>query len=185
MVSLMDSATPNGRQFDIYLDVNVSVVVNVETEDDAAVVFHEMEEYMEREGEFSFLHRRVLYGRGGASHASYQVSAVMVGVVDLCRSGCRISLLYNDLVQTELLRCGLLHSASKIALLSIHRDLSNPFHSWYVSRNIISLWGGGVPLPLFEVGAIFLPKEVCGSGCQDDAHGIRVFDWYFNVLLDK
>jgi hypothetical protein len=58
----MESATPTGDEFDIYLDVNVSVVVNVETEDDAAVVFHEMEEYMEREGEFSFLHRRVLYG---------------------------------------------------------------------------------------------------------------------------
>jgi len=73
----MESATPNGGEFDIYLDVNVSVVVNVEAEDDAAVVFHEMEEYMEREGEFLFLHRRVLYGRSGASHASYQVNAVV------------------------------------------------------------------------------------------------------------
>jgi hypothetical protein len=30
-------------------------------------------------------------------------------------------------------------------------------------------------------GAIFLQKEVYGSGCQDDGHGIRVF----NMLLDK
>jgi hypothetical protein len=33
-----------------------------------------------------------------------------------------------------------------------------------------------VQLLHFEVGAIFLLKEVCGSGCQGDAHGIRVFD---------
>jgi hypothetical protein len=33
----MDSATANGDEFDIYLDVNVSVVVNVATEDDAVV----------------------------------------------------------------------------------------------------------------------------------------------------
>jgi hypothetical protein len=56
-VSSMDAATPNGLEFEIYLDVNVSIVVNVEIEDNTAVVFHEMEEYMEREGEFSFLHR--------------------------------------------------------------------------------------------------------------------------------
>jgi hypothetical protein len=135
----MESATPNGGEFDIYLDVNVSVVVNVETEDDAAVVFHEMEEYMEREGEFLFLHRRVLYGRGGASHATYQVSAVMVGVVDLSRSGCHISLLCHDLVQTELLRCGLYHGAFKIVLPNIHRGLSNPFLSSFVLQSIISL----------------------------------------------